>query len=130
MKVNLNTESIRLISLFQEHTGTHVLDSYEDDEIYFVVAENEYGLAVGKNGNKIRKVEFVLKKPVKVFEYSKEIEHFIRNMIPQAKEISIRDNKIEVRVSQSDRSKVSYRVKVIEHFVKRFFSDVQSFKVK
>ena len=134
MKVNLNTESIRLISLFQEVTGAHVLDSYENEELYFVVSEGEYGLAVGKNGMKIKRVENILRKQVKVYEYSPDFETFVKNLIPHVKEISNQEGKVEVKVAANDRSKVigkaGYRAKIIEHFIKRFFSDVESFKVK
>lgn len=133
MKINLDTDAIRTISLFQKLTGTHVLDSCEGDEIYFIVAENEYGLAVGKSGIKIKKAEGVFKKPIKVFEYSPDLETFIRNMVPQTKEISNIEGKIELKVSPSDRSKVigkgGYRIKIIENFLKRSH-DVISFKVK
>ncbi len=133
MKITLDTETIRTISLFQKLTGTHVLDSYDGDEIYFIVAENEYGFAVGKNGIKIKKAESVFKKPIKVFEYSPDLERFIRNMVPQTKEISNIEGKIELKVSPSDRSRVigkaGYRVKIIENFLKRSH-DVISFKVK
>ena len=133
MKIQLDTETIRLISLFQQLTGVHVLDSYENDEIYFIVAENEYGLAVGKNGSKIQKAERVFKKQIKVFEYSPSMETFIKNIIPQTKDLVINDKKVEVRVLSADRSKVigkgGYKIKVMEHFLKRLY-DIESFKVK
>ena len=54
-------------------------------------------------------------------------------MVPQAKEISNQEGKIELRVSPSDRSKVigkaGYRVKIIENFLKRSH-EIISFKVK
>ena len=133
MKIELNTETIRLMSLFQDLTGVHVLDCFENEDVYFVVAENEYGLAVGKSGKKIKNAEKVFRKSIKVFEYSSDLEKFIKNMIPQLRELSIKEGKIEVRVAPSDRSKVigkaGYRIKVIEHFLKRFY-DVENFKVK
>ncbi|MBI5332703.1 MAG: NusA-like transcription termination signal-binding factor [Candidatus Aenigmarchaeota archaeon] len=133
MKVQLNTETIRQISLFQQITGAHALDMITNEEIYFVVAENEYGLAIGKDGKNIRKAEHVFKKPIRIVEYSPDIDIFIRSMIPQTREIVKQDGKIEVRVAASDRAKVigkaGYRIKIMEEFVKRFF-DAESFKVK
>ncbi|MFH0837110.1 MAG: NusA-like transcription termination signal-binding factor [Candidatus Aenigmatarchaeota archaeon] len=133
MKVQLNTETIRQISLFQELTGAHAIDMIINEEIYFVVAENEYGLAIGKDGRNIRKAEYVFKKPIRIIEYSPDLETFIKNMIPHVKEIIKQEGKIEVRIAPSDRSKVigkaGYRIKIMEEFVKRFF-DATSFKVK
>ena len=133
MRVQLNTETIRQISLFKDITGAHALDMITSEEIYFVVAENEYGLAIGKDGRNIRKAEYVFRKPIRIIEYSPDLETFIRNMIPHAKEIVKQGGKIEVRIAPSDRSKVigkaGYRIKIMEEFVKRFF-DAESFKVK
>ena len=133
MKVHLDTNKIRMISLFQKLTGAHVLDSLENDNIYFVVAKGDYGLAVGKNGSKIKNAEKVFKKPIKLFEYSPDLDTFIKNMIPETKEIIKKDDDIEVRIAGSDRAKVigraGYKVKVIHYFLKRLH-DVENFKVK
>jgi N utilization substance protein A len=133
MKVCLDTETIRIISLFQQITGSHVIDGYENDEIYFIVAENHYGLAVGKGGIKIKKAESVFKKPIKVYEYSPDIHKFIMHLIPEAKEILIDGKSVEVRVSPQDRPKVigprGKKIQILERFLSRLH-DVESFKVK
>ncbi len=133
MKVNLNTETIQTISLFQKITGAHVMDSYENEELYFIVAENEYGLAVGKNGMKIKKAESIFKKPIKIYEYSPDLEAFTKHMIPELKEICMTEKTVEVRVAPSNRAKVigkgGQKAKIIGHFLKRFH-DIESFKVR
>lgn len=134
MKVQLDTGMIKTIDLFQNLTGSHVLDCMNDSsEIYFVVAENQYGLAVGKNGSKIRNAERVFKKSIRIFEFSSDLEKFIRNMIPEAQEIIIKDNEIQVRVKSSDRAKVIGRggskIRIINHFLKRLH-EVENLKVK
>lgn len=133
MKVTLNTETIKTINLFQNLTGSHVLDCINNEEMYFVVAEGEYGLVVGKNGSKIRNAERVFKKAIIIFEYSSNLEHFIKNIIPEAQEIITKEGEIHVRVKPNDRPKVIGRggkkIRIINHFLKRLY-DVESLKIK
>ncbi|MEM7813289.1 MAG: NusA-like transcription termination signal-binding factor [Candidatus Aenigmatarchaeota archaeon] len=133
MKVTFDTEAIKTISLFQSMTGANVKDCAETpDEMYFVVGEGEYGLAVGKDGSKVKHAEAVFKKPIKIFEYSPDLERFVRNLIPEAQSISIKERSVRVRLKPSDRAKVigkgGTRVKVLAAFVARLH-DVEDFKV-
>lgn len=134
MKVTFDTEAIKTLSLFQNVTGAHVKDFSEtEDEMYFVVAEGEYGLAVGKDGSKIKHAENVFKKPIKVFEYSPELEQFVKNLIPEHQSISIVEHSIRVRVKPGDRARVigkgGGRVKVLATFLERLY-DITDFKVQ
>lgn len=133
MKVTFDTESIKTISLFQQLTGCHVVDTAEDEgELYFVVGDGEYGLAVGKEGSKVKNAEKVFKKPIKVFEYSQDLEQFVKNLIPEAQQISIKENTIRVKIKPQDRAKVigkgGSKVKTMGNFLKRLF-DIEDFKV-
>lgn len=133
MKVTFDTETIKTISLFQNLTGCHVVDTAEENgELYFVVGEGEYGLAVGKEGSKIKNAEKVFKKSIKVFEYSTDLEQFIKNLIPESQQTSIKDNTVRVKIKPRDRAKVigkgGSKVRVLGNFLKRLF-DVEDFKV-
>ncbi len=133
MNVQFDMATIKLIGLFQEVTGAHVKDTLETDaEVYFVVAEGEYGLAIGKGGAKIKSTERAIKKPIKIFEYSPDLETFVRNMIPEAQHISIMDGDVRVKIGASDRARVigkgGARAKSIGKFLERLH-DVKSFKV-
>lgn len=134
MKVILDQNSIQTISLFQNLTGTTVKDSIsEDGEIYFVVEEGQYGLAVGRGGAKIKNAEKVFKKTIKVLEYSGDLEQFVKNMIPEAQEITVSGRHIFVKVRQQDRPRVIGRggknIKIINKFLQRLF-DIEELKLK
>lgn len=133
MKVTFDTESIKKLSLFQSMTGANVKDWAEtEDEMYFVVSEGEYGLAVGKDGSKIKHAENVFKKAIKVFEYSPELEQFVKNLIPEAQNVSIKEKSIRVHIKPSDRAKVigkgGCRVKVLGTFLEHLH-EITDFKI-
>jgi N utilization substance protein A len=134
MKVTLDQNTIQVINLFHNLTGTNVIDCVnEDDCIYFVVAEGQYGLAVGKGGAKIKNAERVFKKTIKVFEYAQELDKFIRNLMPEIENIEMRGALILVKVRPQDRARVigkgGKNVKIINKLLNRLF-DVEELKVK
>lgn len=134
MKVTLDKQTIESINIFQNMTGSSVIDCInEEDEIYFVVAEGQYGLSVGKGGSKIRNAENVFKKDIRVFEYSADLEKFIRNMIPDVQEISIKERYVEIKIKPSDKPRVigktGKNIKLMNKMLSRLFG-IETLKVK
>jgi N utilization substance protein A len=117
-------------------TNAPVRDCFVDnDVVYYIVEEDKIGLAIGKNGNSIKNVEKVVGKKVKVFEYSSDPEKFVKNLIPQCKEINIIEEgdmiKVEIKVSRNDKGFVIGRggekIKIYKEILKRVhnISDIQ-----
>ena len=110
MKLTLDTDTIRLITLFENITHAPVKDCVVDNEtntIYFIVEEGKIGVAIGKNGNSVKYAESVIGKTIKLFEYSKDIVSFVKNAIPQANTIKVRneDGKVTVEVNIEKKSR-------------------------
>jgi len=134
MKLKLDQDKIQTINLFQTVTGCSVLDCTNEDEfIIFIVNEGQYGLAVGKNGVKIKNAERVFKKNIRVIEYSKDLETFTKNLVPEAQEITREENTVAIKLKQSDRAKVIGRqgrnIKIIKSILSDLF-DIEDVKIK
>ena len=137
MKVTLDAHTIQIVNLFQNMTGTSVIDCIpETDEIYFVVAKGQYGLAIGKNGSRIRLAERVFKKSIKIFEYSSDPDEFIKN-ITGSNEIRKKDsneNLFIIDVQQGSRARIigknGKNIKVINRFLERLFNIKAGLKMK
>lgn len=110
MALTLDTETIRLITLFENITQAPVKDCLVDDctnTVYFIIEEGKLGVAIGKNGNSVRHAERVIGKTIKLLEFSSDIVSFVKKVIPQATAIKVRseDGKttIEVHVDKQSR---------------------------
>ncbi len=136
MTITFDTETIRLLTLFENMTNAPVRDCFTDnDVVYYIVEEGKIGLAIGKNGNSIKNVEKVVGKKVKVFEYSRDPEKFVNNLIPQCKEVNAINEKgmikVEIKVSRNDKGFVIGRggekIKIYKEILKRVhnISDIQ-----
>lgn len=107
MKKKFDKEIIQAMNLFEETTDVETVDCVDDeDSIYFLVEPGRAGAAIGKNGEKIKKVGNMLNKRVKVFEYSDGDVDFVKNMIVEANEIDIDGDTALVDVDKEDRGKV------------------------
>ncbi len=138
MTIVLNMETIRLLNLFENITKVHVKDCFVDeDDVYFIVEEGKIGLAIGRGGSSIKNVEKSIEKNVKVFEYSPNLVEFVKNLIPQAKEVTVINNtdsvEIEIKVDKSDKGYVIGRggekIKIYREILKRVHN-VSDLRVK
>jgi len=101
MTVKFDTETIRLINFFENFTGVSVKDCLVNcDCIYFIVEEGKVGIAIGKNGSSVKHIERLIKKSIKLFEFSKDLKVFIKKLIPQVNDIKIKDDNGKVFVDE------------------------------
>jgi len=138
MTIVFDMDTIRFLNLFENITNVPVKDCYVNGEnIYFIVEEGKIGLAIGKGGISIKNVEKIIGKKVKVFEYSSNPVEFVKNLIPQSKEVSLINNgetvEIQIKVDRSDKGYVIGRegekIKIYKEILKRVHN-ISDLKVK
>ncbi len=113
MGTTFDTNTIRLINLFENVTKAAVKDCYVDDSnhvVYFIVNEGDIGLAIGKNGSAVKNVEMMIKKNIRIFEFSNDLSTFVKNIIPAANKIEVRTGEdgtvVEIGVMKQDKALV------------------------
>lgn len=93
MTIKFTTNEIRYIALFESMTGATVKDCLVDEEngkLTFLVKNGEMGLAIGKRGSTVTKVQKTVDKGVEVIEHSDDQVEFLSNLMAPAKLRSIR----------------------------------------
>ncbi len=130
MQATFNTDTLRLMTIFEELTGAPVKDCLLDEDsntIYIVIEEGKIGIAIGKNGGNVKHAEEMIKKNIKIFEFSKEAASFVKNLIPQVHEVTIKteDNKtiVEIKVDRNSKAMVIGRegknIKIFKELLQR-----------
>lgn len=129
---NFDTDIIRVINAFENITGTEVRDCICSDAVYFLINPGKMAIAIGKNGQNIKIAEKMLKKPIKIFEWSEDCQQFIKNMIPSAKKIGVDGEKVMVNIDKENRGvvigKKGANIKVIREFLNRN-SNIKELKI-
>lgn len=93
MAVKLNASEIRYIALFESMTGALVKDCIIDEDlgkVTFVVKNGQMGLAIGKKGATVTKVQKAVDKGVEIIEHSDNPVQFIENVLKPAELKSIK----------------------------------------
>lgn len=107
-----DTEMIRTLNMFESLTDVEARDCIiNEDEAYFIVPEGKAGMAIGKGGKIVQKVQDQLGKTVKIYEYSDNIGAFINNLVPgDIRGVNIEDDeegkRVKINVPNSNKGKV------------------------
>lgn len=127
-KVTFDINTMKIISLFQAITRASVRDCIVDDEIVFIVGEGEIGKAVGKGGSNVKRISSVLKRKIKIVEFSNELKTFIKNLIQPLRVENIEENEGIVVLTPVDSQTRGYLIgrgglalRKLEEYVKRHF---------
>lgn len=128
MTVVLNTEAIKLMNLFDSITHVPAKDCIvEGNVVYFLVEEGRVKEAIGKGGSTAKTIENLIKKNVRIYEYSKDVIKFIKNLIPHARDIRVKNKDgvlvAEIKIDKAFKPIVIGRegknIKVIKQLLKR-----------
>jgi len=129
---NFDNDTIRIINTFENITGAEVRDCICSDVVYFLVNPGKMAKTIGKNGQNIKIAEKMLKKPIKIFEWSEDCEQFIKNMIPSVQKIEITNDKVTITIGNENRGmifgKKGCNIKAIREFLIRN-SNIKSLKI-
>ena len=83
-EIRLSSEQLSLISMFHSVTGATARDCVIDEKLnrlIFVVAKGQMGLAIGKEGVTVKKIERSMRRPVEVVEWADAVEELVKNAL-------------------------------------------------
>ena len=80
---------MQYISIFESLTAAKVRDCIVNEQMLFIINENDMGKAIGKQGSNVKRIENMMKKKIRLVEFSSDVKQFVKNLISpiQAKDI-------------------------------------------
>ena len=112
MVKSFDMETIGYINTFEMKTRVSVLDCiFDETSVYFLVESGKAGIAIGKNGKNIKRLQQIFKRQVKVIEYDKEPKKLIENMLSSKNtSIELKDSEAIVIIDPKEKGKIIGRM--------------------
>ncbi len=128
-KIKYDNTLMKLMSFFESATKARLKDCFVDQNelLVFVVEPAQYGLAVGKAGSNVKRIEEALKRKVKIVEYSDELVSFVAGLMQpsKAKDISVTDGVVNITPEPGSRGYLIGRggnnLRNMESIIQRYF---------
>ena len=127
---------MRYITLFEDVTRAQALDCIDKGElVIFIVPRKQMGLAIGKQGENVKKLKELMKKSVEVVGFSRNLESFLRSIFHsyKVKSITVEEKeggnhaRVEVDPSQKGRAigKGGSNLRRAKEIVNRYFDGTE-----
>jgi len=137
MGITFDSNTIKLISMFESITRSRVKDCFDNrGTLVFIIEEGDIGKALGKHAINVKKIENMLKKKIRVIEYSAEMTKFVRNIIMPNKAEDITYTDGIVTITPTDPQSRGYLIgraadilRNNESIAKRYYKDLKEIKV-
>ena len=136
-KIIYNMDLMKYMNFFESVTGTKLKDCFIDKNslLVFVVQENEIGKAIGKSGSNIKRMEFNLKRKIKIVEFNPEITEFVRGLVMPIRVEGVQLNDGTLFIKGADAKtrgmligRESQNLKNFEEIIRRYF-DIKQLRV-
>ena len=131
-RIKYNSDVMKVMSLFESLTGAKLKDCIANDSIIFIVRESEMGKAIGRKGSNIKRIENLLKKAVRLVEFSDDVCKFVANLIYPSKADDIKEEEGVVSIYAADTKakgiiigRDRHRINMVNSIVKRYFNIIE-----
>ena len=119
-RITYNADSLKIMFLFEKTTRIRLKDFFVDDNnlTSFVVAKEDLGKAIGKNGINVKTISYKLQKQIKIIEYNPDLVKFVENSIyPIKAVITLENNNIKIIIATSPiPAKIFFSI-IFSHFL-------------
>ncbi len=97
LKMIYSNDTIQQINLFEKLTRSKVKDMYSHNDVLLFIVDDG-AKAIGKGGRNVKKISNLMKKKIKIIEFTKDRVNFINSLIyPLEAEIEDKGGFLEVK---------------------------------
>ncbi|MBI3035532.1 NusA-like transcription termination signal-binding factor [Candidatus Woesearchaeota archaeon] len=134
-RIKFDSDLMKLMTLFESMTGANVKDCIANEKITFIIGEGDMGKAIGKNGSNIKRMENMVKKKIRLVEFSNDVVQFVKNSVYPVEALSIEQENGIVTIHGKDTNtramligRERQNINHLSDIVKRHF-DIKDIKV-
>lgn len=132
-----DAELIRKINLFEKITGSKIKGAFTfRDKLTFMVENGQLGKALGKNKQKLFKLEKLLNQQIRIIEFDDDMLQFIQNVIAPLRVVKISEEDGIVTIVGPDTKTKGLMIgskaknlRETEKIVQKYFPELKEIKV-
>ena len=136
-RIKYDFNHMKYMALFEKITRTSLKDCIIDEnQITFIISNDNIAKAVGKNGGNVRLLEKKLGKRIEIVKFDNDCVQFTQNLLYHIKSIEIEKEEDNIIITGHDTKtkalligRNSQNLRKLESIVKRFF-DIKEIKIK
>lgn len=137
MKFKYDMDALQKMNLFEKVTKAKLKDMFiHNEKIHFIVANGELYKALGKDKANVTKLEGLLKKKVKIVEYSDDLLKFVVNIMAPLKVVDIKNDDNVITITGPDQKTKGLMIgaraqnlRMFEGVIQKYFPELKEIKV-
>lgn len=138
LKVKYDVQDLQVIAHFEKMTKSRLKDYLIfDEKVFFVVEKGGLQKALGPDKRHVTKLEELLKKKVKMVEYTADESRFIKNVFSPLKVVSLeKDDDNVVTITGPDQKTKGLMIgakaqnlRMFEQIVQKYFPEIKEIKI-
>ncbi len=137
MKLKYDMQTLQWMKLFEDVTKAKIKDCFvHNEKLHFIVFPGNLFKALGENKKNVTKLEDLLKKKVKIIEYSENMLKFIVNIMAPLKVVDIKNEEGIVTITGPDQKTKGLMIgaraqnlRMFEGIVQKYFPELKEIKV-
>lgn len=137
LKFKYDMQTLQIMNLFEKITKARIKDCFEhNDKLFFIVEAGQLFRALGPQKKNVQRLEELLKKRVKIIEYSEDLLKFIVNVMAPLRVVNIKEEEKIVTVTGPDQKTKGLMIgsragnlRMFEKIVQKYFPDLKEIKV-
>src|SRR6056297_3448147 len=137
MKFKYDMDALQKMNLFEKITKAKLKDFFvHNEKMHFIVEPGNLYRALGKNKANVTKLEELLKKKVKIIEYSDDMLKFIVNVMAPLKVVDIKNDDNIVTITGPDQKTKGLMIgaraqnlRMFEGVIQKYFPELKEIKV-
>ncbi|MDD3175257.1 MAG: NusA-like transcription termination signal-binding factor [Candidatus Nanoarchaeia archaeon] len=137
MKLKYDMQTLQWMKLFEDITKAKIKDCFvHNEKLHFIVHPGNLFKALGENKKNVTRLEDLLKKKVKIIEYSENMLKFIVNIMAPLKVVDIKNEEGIVTITGPDQKTKGLMIgaraqnlRMFEGIVQKYFPELKEIKV-
>ena len=136
-KFKYDMQTLQWMNLFEKVTRAKLKDIVvEGEKVFFIVEKGQLRKALGPQKKNVKRLEELLKKKIKIIQYTDNVHQFVINVLSPLKVVDLTEEDGVITIKGPDQKTKGLMIgaraanlRLYERIVQKYFPDIKELKV-